>query len=232
MRRPPVRRPLVAGACALIALAAATGIVIDLFLGSPLRVLSYFTIQSNVLVAAVLAASAHRAWTGRPALAPWITAGTTLFISITGLVYHLVLANSASDFATTDGPETLTGLHAAANDLLHTVTPIGTALIWLLLTHPGGLRPRHSGLWMLYPLAYLIFALTRGALLPPGSVARYPYPFVDVEQHGYAAILGNSVLFGLVFYALALAIVGLDRIRPTLRPRENRISSTGDGPLK
>ncbi|MEU6121973.1 Pr6Pr family membrane protein [Streptomyces sp. NPDC047123] len=227
---PPVRRPRVAAFRALIALAAVTGIVIDLALGSPPRVLSYFTVQSNVLVAVVLGLSAGRAWQGRPALRPWVTGGTLVYISITGLVYHLVLANEASAFSMTGG--TLSGWHAVSNQLLHTVTPIGVALDWLLLTRPGGLRLRHAGLWLLYPLAYLAFALARGALLSPGSTARYPYPFLDVDLHGYAGVLGNAVVFGLSFYALALLVVGLDRIRPRPPAPEYRISSQAAGPLK
>ncbi|WP_055699767.1 MULTISPECIES: Pr6Pr family membrane protein [Streptomyces] len=212
---PPVRRPLAAAFRALIALAAVTGIVIDLVIGSPLRVLSYFTIQSNVLVAVVLGVSAWRAWRGRPPLPPWVTAGTLLFISITGLVYHLVLANDASGFAMTEDAGATSGWHTVSNQLLHTVTPVAVALDWLLLTRPGGLRPRHAGLWLLYPLAYLAFALARGALMSPGSTARYPYPFLDVDAHGYAGVLGNAVIFGLAFYALALLVVGLDRVRPS-----------------
>ncbi|MFF1378352.1 Pr6Pr family membrane protein [Streptomyces sp. NPDC058308] len=235
---PPVRRPLVAAFRALIALAAVTGIVIDLVIGSPPRVLSYFTIQSNVLVAVVLGLAAWRAWRGRHPLPPWISGGTVLFIAITGLVYHLILANDASGFSMTDDAETLSampamsGWHSLSNQLLHTVTPIGVALDWLLLTRPGGLRLRHAGLWLLYPLAYLAFALARGALLPPGPPARYPYPFLDVDIHGYAGVLGNAVLFGLAFAALALLVLLLDRLRPQPRPPENRISSPGAGPLK
>ncbi|WP_327354482.1 Pr6Pr family membrane protein [Streptomyces sp. NBC_01304] len=228
---PPVRRPLVAIAQALVALAAVAGTVIDLILGSPLQVLSYFTIQSNLLLAIVFGASAWRAWQGRPPLPAWMTAGATLFIAITGLVYHLVLANSSSGFSMT-GEVTLTGWRVVSNDLLHSVTPLGAALVWLLLVRPGGLRLGHAGWWMLYPLAYFCFALVRGAIMSPGSTARYPYPFLDVDQHGYLGVLGNGVVFGLLFYALALAIVGLDRIRPDLGGRGNRISSPGDGPLK
>ncbi|MDG4856736.1 Pr6Pr family membrane protein [Streptomyces sp. T-3] len=228
---PPTRRPVLAVVQGLIALAAVAGILIDFALGSPLRVLSYFTIQSNLLLAVVCAVSAWRAWQGRPPLAAWITGGATLFIAITGLVYHLVLANSSSGFSMT-GETTLTGWRVVSNDLLHTVTPLAAALAWLLLIRPGCLALRHAGLWMLYPLAYLCFALVRGAIMSPGSTARYPYPFLDVDQHGYLGVLGNGVVFGLVFYALALAIVGLDRIRPDLGGRGNRISSPGDGPLK
>ncbi|MFJ2771252.1 Pr6Pr family membrane protein [Streptomyces sp. NPDC087300] len=217
---PHKRRPLAAALRTLIALAALTGIVIDLAVGSPPRVLSYFTVQSNVVVAVVLGLSAWRAWLGRRPLPAWVTGGTLLFIAITGLVYHLVLANDASGFAMTDGAETLSGWRSASNQLLHTVTPIGVALDWLLLVAPGGLRLRHAGLWMIYPGAYLVFALTRGALLAPGSTARYPYPFLDVDVHGYAGVLGNAVIFGLAFYALALLLVGLDLIRPYVRGPE------------
>ncbi|MFE0172508.1 Pr6Pr family membrane protein [Streptomyces sp. NPDC059002] len=229
---PPTRRPFAAAFRALIALAAVTGIVIDLVIGSPLRVLSYFTVQSNIVVAVVLGLSAWRAWQGRRPLPAWATGGTLLFIAITGLVYHFVLANDSSGFAMTDDIAAHSGWHSVSNQLLHTVTPIGVALDWLLLVRPGGLRPRHAGLWLLYPLAYLGFALARGAIMSPGSTARYPYPFLDVDVHGYGGVLGNAVVFGLAFAALALLLVGLDRIRPDVRGRENRISSPASGPLK
>ncbi|MGW7050578.1 Pr6Pr family membrane protein [Streptomyces sp. NPDC054887] len=234
---PPRRRPYTAAFRTLVCAAAVTGLVIDLVLGSPLRVLSYFTIQSNILVAVAFAVSAARAWTGRPPLSPRTTGGVLLFVSITGLVYHLVLANSSSGFSMTDDPaHAMTGWRSASNQLLHTVTPIAAALDWLVLTAPGGLLLRHANQWMLYPLAYLLFALARGAVLPPGSEARYPYPFLDVEAHGYAGVVGNAVFFGLAFYALGLALVGLDRIRPSLRPdlgrRANRISPPAGSPLK
>ncbi|MGW0534215.1 Pr6Pr family membrane protein [Streptomyces sp. NPDC003032] len=230
---PPVRRPLVAALRALIALVAVTGIVIDLVTGSPQRVLSYFTVQSNLLVAVVLGLSAWRAWRGRRPLPPWLTGATLFLIAITGLVHHLVLANGSSGFSMTEGPAPASPhWHALSNQLLHTVTPLGMALDWLLLTRPGCLRPRYAAGWLLYPLTYLVFALTRGALLPPGSTARYPYPFLDVTTHGYTGVLGNATIFGLAFYALALLTVTVDHIRPQPRGPENRISSQAASPLK
>lgn len=218
---PRTRRPCAAAFRALICAAAVTGIVIDLLMGSPLRVLSYFTIQSNVLVALAFGWSAVRAWRGRPPLQARVTGGVLLYISITGLVYHLVLANSSSGFSMTgDQAVAVTGWRTVSNQLLHTVTPLGVLLDWLLLTRPGGLRPRHAAQWLLYPLAYFAFALIRGALLSPGTTARYPYPFLDVAQHGYPAVLTNALVFGAAFYALALAITGLDHIRPYLRGPE------------
>ncbi|GHB10245.1 Pr6Pr family membrane protein [Streptomyces chryseus] len=163
--------------------------------------------------------------------------GVLLLVSITGLVYHLVLANSSSGFSMTgDATHALTGRRSVSNQFLHTVTPLAAALDWLVLTAPGGLLVRHAAQWMLCPPVYLLFALACGALLSPGSEARYPYPFVDVEAHGYAGVVGDAVFFGAAFYALGLAIVGLDRIRPSLGPdlrhRSNRISPPAVSPLK
>ncbi|MEV0090058.1 Pr6Pr family membrane protein [Streptomyces sp. NPDC050738] len=223
---PPLRRPYAAVFRALICAAVITGIVIYLSTGvSPGHLLSYFTIQSNILLALACAPSAYRAWTGRPPLPAWATAGALLFICITGLIYNLVLTGDPA-------VQSPTGWSQVANVLVHMVTPAAALLDWLLLTPPGGLHPRHAGLWLLYPLAYFAFVLVRGALLAPGSTARYPYPFLDVELHGYAGVLGNAVIYGLIFYALALAIVGLDRIRPYLHGSGNRISPTAAGPLK
>ncbi|MGW1076552.1 Pr6Pr family membrane protein [Streptomyces sp. NPDC002537] len=227
---PTGRRPIAAAFRALVALAALTGIVLDAIDSTDLgRLFSYFTIQSNIMVAIAFAWSAHRAWTARPALSPRITGGALLYISITGLVFHFVLSNDSSGFSMTSER---TPLESIANQLLHTVTPVAAALDWLLLTAPGGFLLRHAWQWLAYPFLYLPFALIRGAFLDPGTEGRYPYPFLDVGLHGYAGIATNAVVFGLAFYALALTLVLLDRVRPHLRTPGNRISSLGSGPLK
>ncbi|MGA5132671.1 Pr6Pr family membrane protein [Streptomyces olivoreticuli] len=227
---PTGRRPVAAAFRALVALAALTGIVLDAIDSDDLgRLFSYFTIQSNIAVAVTFAWAAHRAWTARPALSPRITGAALLYISITGLVFHFVLSNDSSGFSMTSER---TPLESVANQLLHTVTPLAAAFDWLVLTAPGGFLLRHAWQWLAYPLLYFPFALLRGALLDPGTEGRYPYPFLDVDLHGYAGILGNAVVFGLAFYVLALALTLLDRIRPHLRSPRNRISSLGSGPLK
>ncbi|MCX4981773.1 Pr6Pr family membrane protein [Streptomyces sp. NBC_00572] len=222
---PTARRPYAAAFRGVIALSAATGLVIECVHVNVLVVLSFFTIWSNILVALALGAGAVRAWNRRPPLPALWTGGVLLCITVVGLVFHLVLDNPASPFNQAAEIARLTGAKAVANQLLHTVTPIGTALDFLLLTAPGALRWRHAAQWLAIPGLYFAFALIRGALLSPGTPTRYTYPFVDVTAHGYPAVLTNAVVLGAAFYALGLAIVGLDRIRPAPRPRENRISS-------
>lgn len=199
--------------------------------------LSFFTIWTNIAVAVVFGVRAVRARQGRPDTGPLLRGGVLLFILITGLVFHLVLANPASPFHAAAEIHELTGARAVAHQLLHTVTPLGAVLDFLLLSAPGTLRPRHALQWPAYPLAYVTFALTRGALLAPGTTSRYPYPFLDAARYGYGRVALNAAVLGVLFAALGLALVALDRRRPVpapavCPPRENRISSPAEGPLK
>ncbi|GAX53128.1 Pr6Pr family membrane protein [Streptomyces olivochromogenes] len=233
----PVRRPLVAVFRLLVALVAAAGVAIEMRLGSPLHVLSYFTIQANLLVAVVFVASARRARAARRPVPAVLTGGTLLYISITGMVYHLILADPSSGFSMTGGIASHTGWQAVSNQILHTVIPIAVVIDWLLLTRPAPFAVRHATTWLVYPLAYLVFSLVRGEMLRPGTPARYLYPFVDVDRHGYVGILGNTAILGVAFYALALLVIVLDHVRPDPfrrrgRRPENRISSPATGGLK
>jgi hypothetical protein len=211
----PVRRPLIAVFRLLTALTAITGVTIYMLLGSPLRLLGYFAIQSSILLALAMLLSARRAWTARRPLPAALTGAVLLYTLITALVYHLLLANATTPFVMTDSPAAASSLwHSAANHLLHTAVPAAAMVDWLLLTAPGTLRLRRAPGWLLYPLAYLIFSFLRGELLLPGTPGRYLYPFLDVEAHGYKGVLGNALLLGLSFYALAVLLVALDHARP------------------
>jgi hypothetical protein len=210
----PVRRPVTAVFRLLVALVAAAAVTIDLLLDSPVRILSYFTIQSSILLALVMAFSARRAWAARRPLPSALTGAALLYVTITSLVYHLLLTNEASPFSLTGETATPTSWHAITNQVLHTVAPAAALLDWLLLTPPSRLHLRQAATWLLYPLAYLAFSLTRGELIPPGTPDRYLYPFLNVGLHGYKSILGNALLLGLSFYALAVLLVALDHTRP------------------
>ncbi|GAP46046.1 Pr6Pr family membrane protein [Streptomyces azureus] len=211
----PVRRPAAAAFRLLVALAAAAGVTLEVLLGDTSRTLGYFAIQSNILLALVMAFSARRAWTASRPLPGAVLGATLLYVVIAALVHHLLLANEASPFSLTgEAAAAPTGWQAVAHHTLHTLTPIAAALDWLLLTPPGRLHLRQASAWLLYPLAYLVFSLTRGELLLPGTPDRYLYPFLDVDQDGYKKALGNALLLGLSFYALATLLVALDHARP------------------
>jgi hypothetical protein len=68
-------------------------------------------------------------------------------------------------------------------------------------------------LWLAYPLLWFAYTLARGSV-----VHWYPYPFVDVSEHGYGRVLLNGVVFAVAFAAGAIAFTRITRWR-TLRPR-------------
>ncbi|MFE3038131.1 Pr6Pr family membrane protein [Streptomyces canus] len=210
----PVRHPLAAAYRVVVALVAAGAVTVELVLGSTIRTLSYFAIQSTILLTMVLLLSARRAWTARRPLPSALTGAALLYVTITALVHHVLLANAASPFLLTGPAAHPTGWHAVTAHLLHTAIPAAALVDWLLLTPPGRLHLRQAATWLLYPLAYLLFSFTRGELIPPGTPGRYLYPFLDVDLHGYKNVLGNALLLGLSFYALAILLVALDHARP------------------
>ncbi|MER7696793.1 Pr6Pr family membrane protein [Streptomyces sp. NPDC096095] len=218
--------------------AAAAGPAIALATGHAPSALIHFTVLANLLIAAAFGWSALRAWRGGPPLPPRPAGGVLLLAAITGLMYHLVLGNYGVSpvSAPRGGPDTGTGWSTAANLLLHTVTPLAVAADWLLLTAPRTLRLAHIPLWLSTPAAYLGLVLARGALLSPGTPARYPYPFLDVDTYGYAGALTQALALGLLFATLGILITTVDHLRPNaagwLPPRRNRISPPAAGGLK
>ncbi|WP_262283608.1 Pr6Pr family membrane protein [Micromonospora sp. MA102] len=166
--------------------------------------LPYFTIQSNVAVAVFAGYAAWRAWQGRPEPPRALKGAVTLYITITGTVYHLVLANPASPFAMVQphrGPGEWWG-----NQLLHTVVPLLAIADWALFDRRGRLRPRYAAWWLAFPVAYLGFVLVRGLV-----VHRYPYPFLDVGRLGYGGVGFSALAFAVAFWLLGLLFVGVDR---------------------
>ncbi|MGN7136019.1 Pr6Pr family membrane protein [Streptomyces pseudogriseolus] len=217
---PPVRRPLTAVYRLALAVVATAAVLIEVLLGGPTRVLSYFVIQSTVLLALVTLASARRAWTARHPLPGAVTGAALLYVVVASLVHHIALADAAPAYAMTAGSgRGAAWLEPVAGHLLHTVLPVAALLDWLVLTPPARMHLRQATTCLLYPLAYLAFTLTRGELLPGSTAARYLYPFLDVARHGYRSVLANALLVGLAIYAVAVLLVALDHTRPKTRFR-------------
>ncbi|MFG3202035.1 Pr6Pr family membrane protein [Streptomyces sp. NPDC048192] len=213
----PIRRPMVAVFRLLTALAAAAGVALELLLGAPSRILSYFGIQAAILLAIVMLMSASRCWRARRPLPSSVTGATLLYVVISALVYHLLLARTTPPFSMTGAttvPERWHGSWATLQ-ILHTLVPVAAVLDWLLLTPAARLHLRQAAAWLVYPLAYLAFYLIRAAVLAPANPARYLYPFLDAATHGYRSTLANALLLGLAMYALAVLLVALDHARPT-----------------
>jgi hypothetical protein len=157
---------------------------------------TFFTILSNLLVAVTNAALALRP-DARSTLLRVARFDAVLAITVTGVVYHLLLA----------GLYHLRGAEEVANQLFHTVTPLLTVVGWLLFGPRGLVDRRVVALAVLCPLAWLAFTLVRGA-----AIGWYPDPFVDVGALGYGRVAVNCAGITLLFVAVAVAYAGIDRL--------------------
>jgi hypothetical protein len=168
--------------------------------------LDYFTILTNLLVAAALLtpvvapASQFANFFRRPV----VLGAIANYIAVVGLAYTLLLL----DFRASEGPSLW------ADVIFHDLSPILFVLYWLLFAPKGYLRWLHPFLWLGYPLLYVAYAFLRATV-----TNRYPYPFLDVTALGYARVFHNTVLLTGGFLLVGLVIVSLDRILPTVRRR-------------
>jgi hypothetical protein len=165
------------------------------------RLVAYFTIQSNLLVLLSTLFLARDAAYDGPR---WrvLRSAAVLGITVTGLVHWFLL-------------RPLLHLHGAdhvADQLLHLVVPILAIVGWLVC----GPRPRMSWPSSLrataWPLGWLAVILVEG-----GATGWYPYPFLDHRQHGWdhVAVVCAGILllwFGLLWVEHAYE----RRVRPRL----------------
>src|SRR5438270_20662 len=84
-------------------------------------------------------------------------------------------------------------------------------VLWLLVQHPRRVRLRTAGLVVIFPLAWVVFTLIRGGLVPDelaGTSYFYPYPFLNPHLDGgwiaVARWIGALAVLTLVLGLLAL----------------------------
>ena len=163
------------------------------------RFFSYFTITTNIIVAAMLSAIAFFPDTrfGRFASKPSTQAAVASYITIVGVVYSLFL-RSVWDPA---------GWQAVADHALHDVMSLLTVLDWFVFAPKAGIAVRDVAKWLIYPIVYIVYSLVRGAF-----VDWYPYWFVDVTQFGYPKSLAHTGFVLIAFSVVGFIFVILARL--------------------
>lgn len=156
---------------------------------------AFFTIEANLLVGVAALVLVLRGDVGSTALRVLRLTGLVA-ITITGIVYHLLLAGLAE----------LTAWGTAADLLLHTVVPVLAVVGWLLFGPRGRTSGRIAVLSLVFPALWLVMTLVRGPV-----VDWYPYPFVDVDDLGYPRVLLNVLGISAAFLAVAFGAVSIDR---------------------
>ena len=171
---------------------------------------SFFTIQSNLIGAVVLALAAG--WLSRAGALPrWLALlqlAATTYLLTTGVVYNTLLRGIDLPQGATVG---------WSNEVLHVAAPALLLVDWGL---SGRARERPRLGWRAlvavasYPLLWLTVTMLRGPLIPnelTGEPFWYPYPFLDPNANGWASVAGTGLGIAVVVLAVAALLVLIDR---------------------
>ncbi len=159
----------------------------------PVSYFSYFTIDSNLIAVACLLAGAALRGGARSASLDLVRGGAVVYMSVTGIVFTLLLSGTDVDTAI-----------PWVNSVVHELMPLVIVSDWLLDPPHGRLRMLDGPLWLSFPSAWIVYILIRGAI---GGL--YPYPFLNPANGGYgtvAAYCGAILLIMLVVCCLVVIL--------------------------
>lgn len=190
-----------------ISLTATIGVLIQVGLFGPkwdFSELAYFTVLSNLGCAIYFGFAAIHQYHGENNYLPTLKGVLHLCITITGIVYHLLLG----------GKFEMPGLLKLSNILLHTIVPISVNLNWLIFDEKKIYTWKMPFVWLLAPLIYTIcinIMVYFGAILGPYQQP-YPYYFMDPTQvGGVGHVILIDIMMGIGFLILGLALTAFDR---------------------
>lgn len=174
-------------------------IVHDAF--DPAAYFGFFTIQSGLMNVVVLVVGGLLALrlAAEPELLARVRMSTLSYAVITGVVYNLLLRNLPSDgsYAGISWP----------NEVLHVWAPALILLDWLLAPGRPALAWKRIWFALIYPLAWLAYALLRGTF-----TGWWTYPFLNPgEPGGWPSVVLYIVVIALVIIAISAAAIGLSR---------------------
>jgi len=158
------------------------------------RYFSYFTILTNLLVTiccTIILLKPSTKWGHFFSSQRTLTA-ITVYILVVGLIYNVVLRFIWN-------PQ---GLQKIVDELLHSVIPVLFLLLWIFFAKKKPEKWKAFLPWLIYPLAYLVFVLIRGAFS-----GFYPYPFIDVTKLGYQKTFINSLGVTIIFIVLSVLFI-------------------------
>lgn len=168
--------------------------------GLPGRVfdfLTYFTVLSNVTVAVVMTLL-WRDPNRRSTVFRTVYLSALVMISVTGLIYGVVLAGSAK----------LQGLEHLTNVVEHYLVPLAAIIVFIVFGPRGLFRIGTVFAALILPIGWAFFALIRGRI-----IGAYPYNFLDVATLGLGTVLQNTLGVAILGIILGLIYLGIDRLR-------------------
>ena len=159
------------------------------------NLLSFFTVQSNILVFVVMIGLVLGFWKSLKSHAFFHV--VLVNILITGLVYFFVLENVWE-------PE---GFVKIADQLLHYSTPILFFVYYFVGLVRKKISYRVVFLVLIYPVVFFVYSLVRGSFTD-----FYPYFFIDPFVYSYSQIFVNASMVLFLFVGVSAVLVFLHNL--------------------
>lgn len=156
-----------------------------------LNFFSYFTNLSNLFAAFVLLLSVF-AQSSKSSALDVMRYVSAVNMAVVGIVFAVLLRNVD-----------LGALLPWVNVVLHYVMPVAVVLDWVFQSPSSRLKAKYLVLALVFPAAYLVYVLLRGA-----SVGWYPYPFlVPANVGGYSGVAMYSTGIFVTFLVAGGALL-------------------------
>lgn len=166
--------------------------------------LSFFTIQSNLYVIAILLIESLGGCGLSNPMRASLRGAAVLYMAITGIVYAVLLANL---------PIVKEIVHPIADAVHHVLIPIWILFDWVASPPSNRIGARRALWWLVYPLAYLFVSLLRGAI-----TGWYPYPFLNPSNPG--GWTGIAIVSFAILVLGLFILAGIVRLQPR-KPKTN-----------
>jgi len=163
---------------------------------------SFFTIESNILAAAVMLVGLWLLFVKKGEDPRWFTllrASSTTYMAVTGIVYNLLLR----------GIELPQGSTLPwSNEVLHVVACVWLVVDWIFAPGRSPIAANQLLKVLVFPIVWVLYTLIRGPIATDsvyGADFWYPYPFLNpnIAPEGYF-----TVAFYVMLIAVAIGSVG------------------------
>jgi hypothetical protein len=170
----------------------------------------FFTMLGNIQVAIAFAAPLLPQFPGAAFFnRPGVRSAVAVYIFVVDVIFYLLLRKVYDP----------TGFGAVLNLSLHYILPPLYVLDWLAFVPKQSLSYRQIAYWQIFPIAYAIVTMTRGAM-----TGYYPYPFLDAGKYGYGQIAINIAVLSAFFILLSAGFVAVGRFQAGLEARRPTVA--------
>ena len=201
----------------LVALSLLAGILLNVMnTTSVTAILSYYTLQSNIIcfamfVAIIVAIFLKEDYRSNNIY--YLLKGAVIIaILVTAIIYQISLLPNNFNMEAIDTNNTA---KYWANEFVHKISPVLVLMDYILFDDKGNFKYYYPVIWLFIPLNYVIYVYTYstqgGRFYGVGGSKQFAYIFLDYNQIGYIGVMKSIVIIAILILLMSYFLVFLDR---------------------